>query len=84
MNDHVEQKQQQPTARTATLEQLKRNTLPLYIDPLPGDETLRKWFDNAGIPRLKANPTAKRGGGPVFYSVAGVEKFFRGRMLVPR
>ena len=68
------------TARLATLPQLKKNTLPQFLDPIPTDETLRAWFDAAGVPRFKSNPSAKRGGGPVFYSVAGVEKFFRNRM----
>jgi hypothetical protein len=50
---------------------------------VPSRETLRAWFDKASIPRLKANPTAKRGGGPAFYSVAHVEKLLRQRMLPP-
>ncbi len=71
------------TARLATLDQLKQATIPNFIEPVPSDETLRDWFDAAGIPRFKANPMAKRGGGHVFYSVAAVEKFFRNRTLVP-
>jgi len=69
------------TARLATLPELKKNTLAIYINPIPSDETLRAWLDDAGIPRLKSNPLARRGGGPVYYSVAAVEKFFRGRIL---
>ena len=69
------------SARLATLAKLKENTLPQFIDPIPADETLRAWLDAAGIPRFKANPTAQRGGGPCFYSVAAVEKLFRSRTL---
>jgi hypothetical protein len=72
------------TARLATLDQLKQTILPNFLAPLPGDETLRDWLDKGKVPRFKANPTAKRGGGPVFYSVAGVEKYFRSRILTGR
>ena len=69
------------TARLATLDQLIETKLPLFLDPVPSRETLRNWFDAAGIPRFKANPSALRGGGPCFYSVAAVEKFLRARTL---
>ena len=69
------------TARLATIQVLLETLIPVYVDPPPSEETLRDWFDAAGIPRFKANPLAKRGGGPCFYSVAGVEKFFRNRTL---
>jgi hypothetical protein len=68
------------TARLATLDRLREKTLPNFIDPIPSDEALRSLFDKENIPRFKANPTAKRGGGPVFYSVAAVEKLFRSRI----
>ncbi len=68
---------QTPSARLATLESLAKTLIPAYLDPPPSHETLRDWFDTARIPRFKANPTAKRGGGPVFYSVAAVEKFLQ-------
>jgi len=70
-----------PMARAATLEQLRKDVLPLYLDPIPTSETLRDWFDAARIPRFKANHMAKRGGGPVYYSVAAVEKFLRQRTI---
>ncbi len=70
-----------PTARLATLPQLEKTVLPNFIDPIPTRETLRDWFDAAGIPRFKPNPTAKRGGGACYYSVSAVEKFFRGRTI---
>lgn len=72
---------QTPSARLATLEQLVQTLIPAYLAPTPSHETLRDWFDTARIPRFKANPTAKRGGGPVFYSVAAVEKFLQTRTL---
>jgi len=70
-----------PTARLATLEQLVQTLIPAYLNPTPSRETLRDWFDAARIPRFKANPSARRGGGPVFYSVAAVEKFLQTRTL---
>jgi hypothetical protein len=69
------------SARLATLDQLLETTIPLFLDPVPSRDTLRDWLDRANVPRFKANPTAARGGGVVFYSVAAVEKFFRSRTL---
>jgi hypothetical protein len=69
------------TARLATLDQLLKTVIPAYLEPAPGRETLRDWFDAARIPRFKANPAARRGGGPVFYSVTAVEKFLQSRTL---
>ena len=69
------------TARLATLDHLSQTLIPAYLTPTPSHETLRDWFDTARIPRFKSNPTAKRGGGPVFYSVAAVEKFLQTRTL---
>lgn len=67
--------------RLASLKKLREEILPNLIAPVPTEETLRAWFDSANIPRLKSNPTAKRGGGHCFYSVPAVEKYFRNRML---
>jgi hypothetical protein len=69
------------SARLATLDQLLKTLIPAHLDPVPSPETLRDWFDAARIPRFKSNPAAKRGGGPVFYSVAAVEKFLQTRTL---
>jgi len=69
------------TARLETIEQLLENTVPLFLSPPPKKEALKAWLDDAKVPRFKANPTAERGGGTVWYSVAGVEKFFRNRMM---
>ena len=69
------------SARLATLNQLLQTVIPAYLTPPPSAFTLRVWFDQARIPRFKSNPTAKRGGGTVFYSVAAVEKFLESRTL---
>ena len=66
------------TARLATIDRLRETTIALFLDPVPGRDSLRQMFDAAAIPRFKSNPSAKRGGGTVFYSVAAVEKFLRG------
>ena len=68
-------------ARLATIHELIRSILPNLVDPVPSAETLRNWFDEHKIPRFKANPLAKRGGGPCYYSVSAVEKLFRSRTV---
>lgn len=72
---------QSQNARLATLEQLAKTLVQAYLSPVPSHETLRDWFDTARIPRFKSNPSAKRGGGQVYYSVAAVEKFLQSRTL---
>lgn len=69
-----------PSARLATLGQLRKNLLAAHLDPVPCNVTLRNWFDAARIPRLKTNPLAKRGGGACYFQVAAVEKFLRTRL----
>ena len=71
------------TARLATLDELMRTTLAVFLNPVPSKDTLRIWFDRARIPRFKMNPLAKRGGGRVYYSVVAVEKLLRERTLPP-
>ena len=73
--------QPQTSARAATLDSLIENVIPLFLSPPPSRETLRNWFEAAGVPKFKCNPSAKRGGGPCFYSVSAVEKFFRSRLI---
>ena len=68
-------------ARLATLAELRKNLLPTYLAPIPHDDTMRAWLDEANVPRLKTNPHAKRGGGVVYYSVSAVEKMLKN--LVP-
>jgi hypothetical protein len=74
------------TARFASLRTIKEENLPNYFAPqdVPTDETLRAWFDNDKIPRIKANPAAARGGGTVYYSVPAIEKYLRSRLLPGR
>ena len=69
------------SARLASLDGLLQTTIPEFFHPVPSRETQRSWFDQARIPRFKSNPTAKRGGGTVFYSVSAVEKFLQSRTL---
>ncbi len=69
------------SARRGSLEGLLQTTIPAFLHPVPSRETLREWFDKARIPRFKSNPSAKRGGGTVFYSVSAVEKFLQSRTL---
>jgi hypothetical protein len=71
-------------ARAATLAEIHKHTAPLFICPVPHKATLRLWFDQARVQRFKANQLAKRGGGPVYYSLADVEKLFRSRTLPGR
>lgn len=66
-------------ARLVSLEEIRENFLPLHIHPVPGRDTLRIWFKT--LPRFKANPLAKRGGGPTFYRLSDVEKFIRNRTV---
>ncbi len=83
MNDQLSATRNSTTARLATLDQLQREILPNFLDPVPSRDALRALFDRARVPRFKTNPLAKRGGGFVFYSVAAVEKLFRAQTLPP-
>ena len=71
------------TARLATLSELETNILPHFITPVPSRDALRNMFDGANIPRFKSNPSARRGGGFCYYSVAAIEKLFRTHTLPP-
>ncbi len=73
-----------PQARMATMDELLKNVIPLFLNPPPSRDALRDLLDREKIPRFKSNPAAKRGGGTVWYSVAAVEKLFRTRMLPGR
>ena len=72
------------TARAATIDELLSNVVPNFLQPPPSRDTFRAWLDAAKVPRMKANPHAKRGGGPCYYSVPAVEKLLRSRMLPGR
>lgn len=73
-----------PNARLATLEALQKGLLAAWLDPLPCKLTIRKLLDENHVPRLKSNPSAKRGGGFVYYSVSAVEKLLKNSMLPGR
>jgi hypothetical protein len=64
--------------RMATLEQLKP-LFALYLAPVPGGYTLRRWMYAARIPSMKANPRARNGGGLLYYRVDAVERWLRTR-----
>ena len=66
--------------RMASLPVLQRTTVALFLTPVPCKETLRTLFDRERIPKFKSNPSARRGGGTVYYSTAAVEKLFRSRL----
>lgn len=70
--------------RMVSLEVLLKEVLPNFVQPVPSKVALRKWLDAANVKRFKPNPIAKRGGGPCYYEVAGVEKMLRNRMLGKR
>ena len=66
-------------ARMASLDAILKDVLPNFVHPVPTKETARVWFKD--IPHFKSNPTAKRGGGPTYYSLTHVEKFLRSRTM---
>jgi len=72
------------TAQLATMDELIQTVLPLFITPIPSRETLRSWFDRASVPRLKTCPTAKRGGGALYYDVEAVKEFLRSHVSSPQ
>ena len=70
-----------PNAKLATLSEL-RPWLGEYLHPLPqNDRSLVAWFRAANVARFKANPAARRGGGPVYYSVSDIEDYLRLRTV---
>lgn len=68
------------TPRLATLARIKSDVLPGYFDELPSDETLRNHFRAAGIPFIKRNRAAKRGGGPVFWEISAIERYLKAQL----
>jgi hypothetical protein len=68
-------------ARLASLDALLSpdGIVSRWLDPIPNKRQFARWLDNAGVPNLKANPLAKRGGGTPYYHVAGVERLLRMR-----
>jgi len=69
------------TARLATLDRLRETIIPNFLDPVPSRDALKELLEAARVPRFKANPMARRGGGFLYYSVAHVERLLRSRTL---
>jgi type VI protein secretion system component VasA len=70
---------QMPRARLATVDELLRTLIPAYLSPIPSKKSVTQMLKAARVQSFKSNPTAKRGGGRVFYSVSGTEKLLRHR-----
>lgn len=68
-----------PRARLATAEELLQTIIPAYLSPPPTKRALVRLLKSAGVQTFKASPSARRGGGRVFYSVAGTERLLRQR-----
>lgn len=66
-------------ARLATVDELLEKLVPQYLTPVPSRRAFIEWLGRAGVDRLKANPTAKRGGGACWYHVSQVERLLRQR-----
>jgi hypothetical protein len=64
------------------MKDLREGLLKAWLSTVPCSITLTKWFDENKIPRIKSNPSAKRGGGSVFWSVSHIEKLLT-RSLLP-
>lgn len=69
-------------ARTATADAVLApdGIVPLYMNPPPRKRQFVRMLRMAGIPAIKANPAAKRGGGSRYFHVASVERLFRQQM----
>jgi hypothetical protein len=68
-------------ARYGNLDEIVASVVQNYITPVPSKQMLRIWFDRAGVKRFKANLTAIRGGGSVYYALTDVERFLRHHTL---
>lgn len=66
-------------AHTATVAVISERIARTYFDPLPRHSTLRDWLIRARVPRVKANMTAKRGGGPLYFHVGAAERCLKRR-----
>jgi hypothetical protein len=66
-----------PKARLATARELLNTVVPAYLSPPPSERALVTWLKRAGVPSLKANPAAIRGGGQTWWHVSGVERMLR-------
>lgn len=67
-----------PKARLLSLRGV-RELLAAHLDPVPCRQTLTAWLNAAKVRRMKTNPSAKRGGGPVYWNAADVERMIAQR-----
>jgi len=65
--------------RMITLREIEELILPQYYRKIPCRRTLLTWLKAARIPKTKANPTAKFGGGITYYHTLAVERWLRQR-----
>lgn len=64
-----------PRAALITLRDMRETLLPAWFSTIPANATLRAWLKH--VPSIKARPSARRGGGVVYYSRVAVEKMLR-------
>lgn len=69
-----------PPARMQSLATLRAELIPRFLNPVPCERTLRRWFKRARLRTVKANPSARAGGGVVYFNRAAVEKYLLDRM----
>ena len=69
-------------ARAATVQTLLApdGVVALILDPLPTPRQFIRWLNQANVPRIKPNPSAKRGGGVSYYLTSHVEKMLKARL----
>ena len=68
-------------ARTSTIDVLlgQDGLVSKYLAPLPSKRAFRAFLRRNGVPSLKPNPAARRGGGVPYYHVATIERILRTR-----
>jgi hypothetical protein len=59
-----------------TAAQLRDGIVSEYLLPPPTTRAITMWLKREGVAYTKSNPKAKRGGGPVYFSVAGARRVF--------
>lgn len=68
-----------PTARLVTLKVIRSELCRPFFRPLPSLRTIRRWMTDARVPSFKAGVRSAKGGGPVYYRTADVERWLRQR-----
>lgn len=67
--------------RLARVEDLRLN-LRNHFDPVPTRDSFLRWLRLGGIPVVKANPDAAKGGGPCWVDARLVEEFLTAKFGV--